>query len=210
MSESLTQSSEVLTGATDKLFSVAGRSDNLVLTVSQETDTADTQMAKFISEAARSIEAAFEAGIANGDIAEEALFDQSYEPIPNTDPEQHMAPFTAFTDRVLPAIQEDILGRSERIAYCVATDSNCYVPTHNREVSQPQGPDPVWNAANCRNQRFFTNDSVWRAVKNEEPLLLQTYRRDMGGGNFILMKEISAPLRVCRRKWGIVRMGYQP
>ena len=93
---------------------------------------------------------------------------------------------------------------------CVATDDRCYVPTHNLAVSKPQGSDPVWNAANCRNRRFFTNESVWRAVKNEKPLLLQTYGRDMGGGKIVLMKEISAPLRVRGRKWGVVRMGYQP
>ena len=131
-------------------------------------------MAAYVSEAARAIEAAFEAGITKGEIAEAALFDRNYQPIPGTNPEQHMAPFTAFTDRVLPDIQESILKRSDRIVYCVATDDHCYVPTHNLQVSKPQGPEPLWNAANCRNRRFFTNDSVWRAVKNDKPLLLQT------------------------------------
>src|SRR5215216_797646 len=210
MSQSLTASSRTLTVASEQLVGVAGRTDELVLTVARSVETGDTRMAAHVSEAARAIEAAFAAGIANGEITEAALFNRNYTPIPGSNPEQHVAPFTAFTDRVLPDIQEDILKRSNRIAYCVATDDRCYVPTHNLNVSRPQGSDPVWNAANCRNRRFFTNDSVWRAVKNDRPLLLQTYGRDMGGGKIVLIKEISAPLRVGGRKWGAVRMGYQP
>jgi methyl-accepting chemotaxis protein len=210
MAQSLGVSSDALASASKQLVGVAGRTDELVLTVARNVETGDTLMASYVSEAAQAIEAAFAAGLAKGDITEAALFDRNYKPIPGTNPEQYLTPFTAFTDRALPEIQEGILKRSSRIAYCVATDDHCYVPTHNREVSKPQGADPVWNAANCRNRRFFTNDSVWRAVKNDKPLLLQTYARDMGGGKTVLMKEISAPIRVGGRKWGVVRMGYQP
>ena len=59
---------------------------------------------------------------------------------------------------------------------------SCFVPTHNKAASQLQGHDPVWNTANCRNRRFFTSASVMRAIQNTEPLILQTYQRDMGGG----------------------------
>jgi methyl-accepting chemotaxis protein len=210
MSQGLATSSDTLTTASKQLVGVAGRTDELVLTVARNTETGDTLMASYVSDAARAIEAAFEAGLANGAITGAALFDRNYTAIPGTNPEQYLTPFTAFTDRVLPEIQDGILKCSNRIAYCVATDDHCYVPTHNLAVSKPQGRDPVWNAANCRNRRFFTNDSVWRAVKNDKPLLLQTYGRDMGGGRTVLMKEISAPIRVGGRKWGVVRMGYLP
>jgi methyl-accepting chemotaxis protein len=39
--------------------------------------------------------------------------------------------------------------------------------------------------------------------------LLQTYRRDMGGGQFVLMKDASAPVFVAGRHWGGVRVGYR-
>jgi methyl-accepting chemotaxis protein len=35
---------------------------------------------------------------------------------------------------------------------------------------------------------------------------LQTYRRDMGGGQFVLMKDISAPITVNGRHWGGLRL----
>ena len=44
------------------------------------------------------------------------------------------------------------------------------------------------------------------AGRNTEPFLLQTYRRDMGGGQFVLMKDISAPIVVDGRHWGGLRL----
>lgn len=208
MTGSMTKSSETLIEATQQLDTVALDTDALVLRVAQSFDTPDSEMAKYASEAVRAINAAFEAGIANGDITEAELFDRTYDPIDGTNPEQFLAPCTAFTDKVLPEIQEAVLKKSDRIAYCVATDENCYVPTHNMAVSKPQGDDPDWNAANCRNRRFFTSPSVRRAVQNTEPLILQTYQRDLGGGNFVFMKEISAPIMVNGRQWGCLRTGY--
>jgi methyl-accepting chemotaxis protein len=46
------------------------------------------------------------------------------------------------------------------------------------------------------------------AGRNTEPFLVQTYRRDMGGGQFALMKDVSAPITVQGRHWGGFRLGY--
>jgi len=39
--------------------------------------------------------------------------------------------------------------------------------------------------------------------------LLQTYRRDMGGGNLVVMKEAAAPIVVDGRHWGGFRLGFR-
>jgi methyl-accepting chemotaxis protein len=39
--------------------------------------------------------------------------------------------------------------------------------------------------------------------------LLQTYRRDMGGGTFALMKDASAPINIAGRLWGGLRVCYR-
>jgi methyl-accepting chemotaxis protein len=88
-------------------------------------------------------------------------------------------------------------------------DRNGYLPTHNRKFSKPQGADPVWNAANCRNRRIFNDRTGLAAGRNTRRFLLQTYRRDMGGGNFVLMKDLSAPIFVRGRHWGGLRLGYR-
>ena len=80
------------------------------------------------------------------------LFDETYRPIPGTNPQQFMAGFVGLTDALLPDIQEPVLAADRRIAFCAAVDRNGFLPTHNRKYSQPQTADPVWNAANCRNR----------------------------------------------------------
>jgi len=95
------------------------------------------------------------------------------------------------------------------VVFCAAIDRNGFLPTHNRKFSQAQGPDPVWNAANCRNRRMFNDRVGLAAGRNTKPFLLQTYRRDMGGGQFAQMKDVSAPVFVQGRHWGGVRIGYK-
>ena len=48
-----------------------------------------------------------------------------------------------------------------------------------------------------------------KVAANTKPFLLQTYRRDMGGGNFVLMKDLSSPIFVSGRHWGAFRMGFR-
>ena len=84
-----------------------------------------------------------------------------------------------------------------------------YLPTHNPNYRLPQGPDPVWNNANCRNRRLFNDRAVHKVAANVKPFLLQTYRRDMGGGNFVLMKDVSSPIYVRGHHWGAFRMGFR-
>jgi methyl-accepting chemotaxis protein len=50
---------------------------------------------------------------------------------------------------------------------------------------------------------------VKKVAANTKPFLLQTYRRDMGGGKFVLMKDVSSPIIVGGRRWGAFRMGFR-
>jgi methyl-accepting chemotaxis protein len=161
-----------------------------------------------MADAAR-LSARLEQALAAGEISEAQLFSQDYRPIPATNPQQVMAPFTALTDALFPEVQEAALTRDKRIVFCAAVDRNGYLPTHNRKFSQPQGTDPVWNTANCRNRRMFNDRVGLKSGRNTEAFLLQVYRRDMGGGQFVLMKDVSAPIIVRGRHWGGLRLAYR-
>jgi methyl-accepting chemotaxis protein len=149
-----------------------------------------------------------EAALDRGHISEAALFSSDYRPVPNSDPAQVIAPFTALTDRLFPEVQEAALTLSDRVVFCAAVDRNGYLPTHNARFSQSQGRDPVWNAANCRNRRIFADRVGLKAGRNTAPFLLQVYRRDMGGGDFRIMIDVSAPIVVRGRPWGGLRLAY--
>ena len=203
-------SSENLAQARDRVNNLLGMGERLIgITAELDVETVDTPFIRLVREAASKISANFEDALARGDVSEADLFDRAYQPIAGSNPQQHMARFTQFCDRVLPGIQEPVLSQNDRIVFCVALDTNGYLPTHNLKFSQPQGADPVWNAANCRNRRIFNDRVGLAAGRNTKPFLLQTYRRDMGGGKFVLMKDVSAPITVRGRHWGGLRVAYK-
>jgi methyl-accepting chemotaxis protein len=172
-------------------------------------ETTETPLIRVVIDTARRISAEFAAAIGRGEITVAQLFDDKYREIPGTNPKQYLTDYIDFTDRVLPPIQDPLQKIDPRIVYCVAWARGGYLPTHNPNYRLPQGPDPAWNAANCRNRRIFEDRAVRKVGQNRKPFLLQTYRRDMGGGKFALMKDLSSPIFVDGRLWGAFRMGFQ-
>ncbi len=182
---------------------------NLATQIAFVTTTVDRPLLLTAQAGAARISEAFEEAVRRGEIGMDDLFDENYAPIKGTNPQQYMTRFVKFTDAVLPSIQESLLGSNADITFCVAIDRNGFIPTHNQKYCQPQGNDPVWNTANSRNRRLF-NDPVGLACgRNVKSYLLQCYRRDMGGGVFVLMKDMSAPIVVQGRHWGGFRIGYK-
>jgi methyl-accepting chemotaxis protein len=137
------------------------------------------------------------------------MFDNHYEPVPDTNPVQYHKPYVEALEQVLWPIQEPLLEADSRMVFCGAVDRNAYLPVHNKKYSHPQRPDDVeWNTANSRNKRIFDDRAGLSAARNTRPYLIQSYPRDMGGGNIVMMWEIDAPIRVLGRHWGGFRAGY--
>lgn len=184
-SETLVQSSAALGGMTD-----------------------DAPFVDYVRSRAAAVGAAFEQATAEGVISRQALFDRNYVPIPGTNPQQMRTAYTEVLDAILPPLQEPALSFHANVVFCVAVDVNGYLPTHNAKFSQTQGDDVVWNTAHCRNRRIFNDRVGLKAGRSDAPFLLQVYRRDMGGGNFRVMKDLSAPILVDGHHWGGLRLAY--
>jgi methyl-accepting chemotaxis protein len=203
-------SSTDLKQADDRVARLLEISESLITMIADSgVETTDAPLIRTAIETAKRISVAFETAIERGDIRLEQLMDENYREIPGTNPKQYLTDYVALTDRILPPIQDPIQKSDPRIAFCVAWARSGYLPTHNPNYSLPQGPDPVWNNANCRNRRLFTDRNVIKIAQNTKPFLLQTYRRDMGGGNFVLMKDLSSPVYVRGRHWGAFRIGFR-
>ena len=172
-------------------------------------ETEDTPFIDAAIEAADQIAALLEGALASGAIAPAQLFDEAYQPIPRTNPAQHTTCFVALADKLFPAPQERMLALSPKVVFCIAVDRNGYVATHNRKYNQPQRGDLAWDSANSRYRRIFADRTGLASARNERPFLLQTYRRDMGGGSFIVMKEAAAPISVNGRHWGGLRLAFK-
>jgi methyl-accepting chemotaxis protein len=203
-------SSMDLKHADDRVAKLLETSEGLIALIADSgVETSDAPLIRSVIATAREISQIFEAAIERGEIALNQLMDEKYREIPGTDPKQYMTDYVEFTDRVLPPIQDPIQKSDPRIVFCVAWAKGGYLPTHNPNYRLPQGKDPVWNNANCRNRRLFNDRAVKKVAANTRPFLLQTYRRDMGGGNFVLMKDLSSPIFIRGRHWGAFRMGFR-
>ena len=203
-------SSTELKHADDRVAKLLDVSEGLIeLIAASGVETSDAPLIRVVVETAKQISAAFESAIERGDIRLDQLMDENYREIRGTDPKQYLTDYVAFTDRILPPIQDPVQKIDPRIVFCVAWAKGGYLPTHNPNYRLPQGKDPVWNNANCRNRRLFNDRAVSKVAANTKPFLLQTYRRDMGGGNFVLMKDLSSPINVRGRHWGAFRMGFR-
>lgn len=147
----------------------------------------------------------FESAIARSELSAAALFQPDYMVIPGTQPPRYHTGFDRFTDQQLPAFQEPLLSEYG-LSYAIVCDRNGYVPTHNTAVSQEPTGDYQYDLKHCRSKRIFDDATGRRCGAHEQPLLLQTYKRDTGE----IMHDLSVPIFINGKHWGGFRVGYQP
>ncbi len=194
----------------EKTFDRLQNASEGLLTTGITTDIA-TPHSHFAREATRLAARAgaiLTAAVEAGELSIAELFDKTYRAIPGSNPPQFETNYCKLFDRLLQPLFDGALDFDRSVVFCTAVDENGYLPTHNSKFSKPQGQDPVWNAAHCRNRRFFKDRVGLGAGKNEKAFLLQTYSRDMGGGRFVPMIDVSAPIAVQGRRWGGLRLAY--
>lgn len=168
----------------------------------------DTPMILMAQEATARIVHAIERGIDRGDIALADVFDRDYQPIAGTNPQQFRTRFCDYADQHVQPIIDQIKAGDPRVIGCTIGDMNGYLPTHLSERSKPQGSDPVWNDANCRNRRILIDDQTRFALKSDNPATLMTYRMTLGDKG-IAVKNVYVPLRVRGQRWGNFELAYR-
>jgi methyl-accepting chemotaxis protein len=173
-------------------------------------ETADTRFIGAAQDAATRVGALLDNALQQGHTTLDELFDERYTPIAGSEPQQHLTRFAKLADRLFPQVQEPMLAFDAQIVFCIAADRNGYIACHNQKYNHPQrAGDVAWNTAHCRNRRIFNDRTGLASARNTKPFLLQTYRRDMGSGQFVLLKEAAAPIVVNGRHWGGLRLAYK-
>jgi methyl-accepting chemotaxis protein len=200
-----------LTTASARTGSILDISDELMGLVAENgIASADLAIIEHTQRVAAEITAVMTTAIDRGSLSMAELFDDNYRPIPGSNPQQYMSRYTAFAERAWAPIQEAALGFDARIVFCNCSDRNGYVAAHNKQYSEPQGSDPVWNAAHSRNRRKNSDRSFLACLATPRPYMLLSYRRDMGGGAFAMMKYCGVKMLVKGRLWGILALGFYP
>jgi methyl-accepting chemotaxis protein len=193
--------------ARDRVEAMIDRSERIVQgTVAIGRHLGDARFILRVQEDAAKLSAALEAAVDEGGSRAADLFSKDYRRSRHR-PAQVLAPFTALTDTLFPPVQEAALALDR--AWSSARPSTGTAISRRTTASSPsRRDDPVWNAANARNRRIFDDRVGLKAGRSTAPFLLQVYRRDMGGGEFKMMKDLSAPIRVKGRHWGGLRLAY--
>ena len=170
----------------------------------------NTELVTRALDAGAALSKIFADGVTSGAITMADMFDDNYEEIAGSNPVQYRTKILPWADRALPEFQDAFLARDSRMTFCAMIDRNGYLPVHNSIYSKPQRPgDVAWNTANCRNRRIFNDPAGLAAGRNTRAYLIQSYARDMGNGQTVMMREIDVPVRVQGQHWGGFRTAYK-
>ncbi len=134
------------------------------------------------------------------------VFDHSYKPVPNTDPQKFTTAFTEIFTQEFQSVLDEARHDLKAI-YFLATDINGYIAVHHSEVSKPMTGDPKVDIVYSRHQRLYFNvETEKRRSKSTKPFLLQTYPRDTG----VILNDLSMPVFINNKHWGGIIVGMKP
>jgi len=134
------------------------------------------------------------------------VFDQSYRPVPGTNPQKFMTSYAAVFGRELQPLFDEARQDLGSI-YSVALDLNGYLAIHHSGVSESMTGDPKVDVLKSRHQRiYFTVETEKRRARNTEAFLFQTYMRDTGE----ILNDLALPIRIGGRHWGAMVNGFNP
>jgi len=168
----------------------------------------DTPFILKAQEAARTIQATIEQAIDAGECSVDDVFDRDYKIVEGSNPVQYDTRFCVHADKHVRPILDRVKASDPRIIGSAIGDMNGYLPTHLSERSHPQGADPVWNDAHCRNKRILIDDTTRSALASDRPATLATYRMELGERH-IPVKNVFVPLWIKGRRWGNYELAYR-
>ncbi|WP_052711475.1 methyl-accepting chemotaxis protein [Elstera litoralis] len=191
--------------------SVLKLSEDLIeLTAEAGVDTVDTPYIRAAQKIAAEISERFTAGITAGKVSLDALMDEAYQPMPSTNPAKYTTRAMSFYEASLADILEAGAQLTPKTILSVATDRKGYLPVHNRRFSQPhRADDAEWNGQNSRHRIMMTDRTAQAGLASTKPFLVQTYRRRLGS-KVELLKDVSVPVFIQGRRWGVLRICYTP
>ncbi len=194
-SQETTQAITELTGLAERLQDLV--EENLLSEAKTTVQAAAAEMARVLTEA-----------VDSGKFSLPDLFDENYQPIPNTTPQKYHTMYDQYLDEKIQEYEDSLLA-NPHVSFAVLVDRNGYLPTHNSKYAQPLTGNYEKDKLANRTKRIF-NDKVGLTAarydgRDGKDYLQQAYERDTGEK----MWDVSAPVIVKGRHWGAFRIGYQ-
>ncbi len=134
------------------------------------------------------------------------VFDQTYRPIPGSNPTRHHTTYDMAVESDLRTALDQTLSSLPGCVYAFAVDTRGYAPSHNTRFSEAPTGEYEHDLMRSRDKRIFDDAAGLRVATNTKPMLLQTYLRDTGE----VLADLSMPIYLGGRHWGAVRVGLDP
>ena len=173
-----------------------------------EVEIPDTPYIRFATSMAADIAARIEADIAAGRITLDQVMSERYLPIPGSYPAKYEHP-------IVPLITPAARPHQERARSLVGffglsvTDRNAFGAVQMPERSQAERQDRMWNEEYSRHQQIFEYADTVAQCRTTQPFLIKAYRRNVAGGDVLLLKQVIASIHIGGRHWGILQLAYQ-
>lgn len=135
------------------------------------------------------------------------IFDKSYKPVPNTNPQKYTVAYNSSFDKELQPLLDLGLNKVHGSVYAVCVDVNGYLGTHHSRNQKPLTGNYDVDTVNSREKRIYAaNETEMKRARNASPLLLQTYMRDTGE----ILNDLALPIYVNGTHWGNLIVGLKP
>jgi methyl-accepting chemotaxis protein len=178
---------------------------DLIIVLEQRNAEAIAVSIRFAADVAE----CFTTAVTEHKVSAHDLFASDLRRIDGTDPPQYDHPAMHFFETALPGIIARYHKAAPQVAYAVVTTRNCFVPIHIEALSQRQRiADLTYNHAFSRHRRIYDDRWTLRAAAFSQHPVVQAYRRDVPDGAAMLVRDVSAPIHVCKRHWGASQIAY--
>ena len=203
----------------DELNKAMTTSDKLLQQANTtDIETVDKKYIALVKEGAQQFLQIIQEGIDGGDLLEEEFFHNEVEPIDGTDPVQYDWKCLPFFQRHIQPIQQKLVQELPDIYTFIPEmklkDGSAYVPTQIDAFNKPQKPGDIeHNTTYCRDKKILSDIISKNGFSHREEFLLQTYRApvgvdDRGNNIFVLAKDVTIPVTINNKYWGVFRIVY--
>jgi methyl-accepting chemotaxis protein len=168
----------------------------------------DSAMVEQAQAIARTLIEQTERALSDGALSMNALFDQNYIAVKDSNPALFRTQLSAWADRQWRSVLDRCSSDDPRVIACACTNMDGFLPTHMSKFSLPITGDPAFDTGNCRNGRIILDPIDRRAKQSSAPYMMAVYRQEGDGKTERVVRNVYVPLWFDGRRWGDLEMAY--
>jgi methyl-accepting chemotaxis protein len=199
-----------------KLTTAHTRIEQLELTASAMFDEmvkaglspADSAMVDKAQSFAREIVQRAEQALAQGELSSADLFDQTYQPVPGSNPPRYRTGLSDWADANWRPVNDRVCTEGGPIKMCSQADMRGFLPTHVSDRSRQPTGDLAHDTKYCRNGRILFDAIDRKAKQNSAPYMMAVYRQEGDGMTYEIVRNVYVPLIIEGRRWGDFELAY--